>query len=81
MSNVNPRAAGFNYGIGWGSEPKPAIFAQGEALAHKLGIEAMAASARQWVVEHACRAVRLAETPNEKADAITALTALVEGQS
>jgi len=75
---VNPRAAGFNYGTGWGSAPKPAVFARGEALAKQLGDAAQAASATAWAVEHAVRNVRLAETPDEKRNSVAALTALVE---
>ena len=75
---VNPRAAGFNYGTGWGSAPKPAIFATGEALAQKLGSAAIAASRDAWEVDHAVRNVRLAETPDEKRNSVAALTALVE---
>jgi hypothetical protein len=73
----NPRALGFNYGIGWGSEPKPAIYEQGCLLAKRLADQANEASRAAWTVEHALRAVRLAETNKEKADAAAALTAIV----
>lgn len=31
--NDNPRAKGFNYGIGWGSTPKPPIYHKAQELA------------------------------------------------
>jgi antirestriction factor ArdC-like protein len=34
----NPRAAGFNYGIGWGSAPKPNIYQQGVMLILQRGV-------------------------------------------
>ena len=70
----NPRAAGFNYGIGWGRAPKPPIYEQGTLLAQRLGSQAMEASRAAWAVEHALRAVRIAETDKEKTDALAALT-------
>jgi len=80
MSNViriGPRAFGFNYGEGWGKEPKPAIYEQGVQLAGRLGAQAIEASRAAWQVEHAVRALRLAETTQEKSDAIAALTNIV----
>ena len=47
----NPRANGFNYGTGWGSGSKPAIYEQGIALANRLGKHAMEASRIAWQVE------------------------------
>jgi hypothetical protein len=73
----NQRAAGFNYGIGWGSGPKPAIYNQGIALANRLGDQASEASRDAWQVEHALWCVRVAETEIEKADAINALKGIV----
>jgi hypothetical protein len=78
---VNPRKAGFNYGTGWGSAPKPPIFAAGEALAQRLGAAAIAASRDAWEVDHAVRDVRLAETPEEKTTRVATLTALVHKHS
>lgn len=73
----NPRALGFNYGVGWGSEPKPAVYEQGAALANRLADQANEASRGAWAVEHALRAVRIADTAKEKADAVAALAAIV----
>jgi hypothetical protein len=74
---LNPRALGFNYGIGWGSEPKPAVYEQGCLLAKRLADQANEASRGAWAVEHALRAVRIADTEKEKADAVAALAAIV----
>jgi hypothetical protein len=76
--NINPRANGYNYGIGWGSSPKPLIYEQGFALARRLGDQAIKASRAAWQVESACRAVRLAETETEKLAAVRALTIVVQ---
>jgi hypothetical protein len=70
----NPRAAGFNYGIGWGSAPKPNIYQQGFMLARRLGDQAMEASRIAWSIEMSLRAVRIAETEQERKDAVAALT-------
>lgn len=67
----------FNYGIGWGTTPKPPVYAQGQALAERLGQKAMKAIAAAWEAEHAVRQVRLAETDQEKAKAVAHLTELV----
>ena len=74
---IDQRVAGFNYGIGWGSAPKPPIFDQGISLAQRLNQQATEASRAAWAVEMRLRAVRLAETEKEKADAIVALTDIV----
>lgn len=34
--NDNPRKKGFNYGIGWGPTPKPAIYHEAQQLALAL---------------------------------------------
>jgi hypothetical protein len=75
--SINLRTRGFNYGEGWGSAPKPAIYDQAVDLARRLGLQAMEASRAAWRVEHAARAVRLAETDLEKSRAISSLTAIV----
>jgi hypothetical protein len=75
--STNPRARGFNYGEGWGKAPKPAICGQASELARRLGLQALEASRAAWRVEHAVRAVRLAESDLEKSSAISALTAIV----
>jgi hypothetical protein len=74
----NPRANGFNYGTGWGSGPKPAIYEQGVALANRLSDQMKEASRAAWEVEHALWYVRIAETDQERASAIAALTTVVE---
>jgi hypothetical protein len=75
---INPRANGFNYGVGWGSSPKPPIYDQGFALARRLGDQAIEASRAAWQVESALRAVRLAETESEKLASVRALTIVVK---
>lgn len=75
---IDPRANGFNYGIGWGSNPKPKIYYEGMDLAHKLNAEASKMSARAWKLDHAVRAVRLAETYEEKQRAIAELREAIE---
>jgi hypothetical protein len=76
--NINPRANGYNYGVGWGSSPLPPIYDQGFALARRLGAQAIEASRAAWQVESAIRAVRLAETETEKRASVRALTIVVE---
>lgn len=74
----NPRAAGFNYGIGWGKDPKPPVYYQAMLLAQRLGAEAMRASRQAWSVEMRARDLRLAETEEEKKRAVAALKDVVE---
>ncbi|HWA92089.1 MAG TPA: hypothetical protein VG889_18765 [Rhizomicrobium sp.] len=69
----DPRERGFNYGKGWGSAPKPPIFLHATKLAHQLGQQAMALSARAWALEMALRNVRLATTGVEKVIAVREL--------
>ena len=69
----DPRALGFNYGKGWGSDPKPPIFLEATRLARILGQEAVQMSARAWALEMALRNVRIATTGAEKASAVAAL--------
>jgi hypothetical protein len=71
--NVNPRANGFNYGIGWGPSLKPAIYATAQELALELGELASRLSRAAWALEMAIRNVRLAETDVEKRSAVLAL--------
>jgi hypothetical protein len=73
----DPRKAGFNYGIGWGSDPKPMVFYQAQDLARRLGKEAQRASEAAWSVEMAVRDLRLAETEEEKLSAISKLENIV----
>ncbi len=71
------RVAGFNYGTGWGSSPKPAVYNQGIALANRLGDQANEASRAAWQVEHALWRVRIADTEKQKTDAISSLASIV----
>lgn len=73
----DPRAKGFNYGIGWGPSPKPPIYHQAQKLALVLNRIANAASRKAWALESASRTVRLAETETEKQCAVSALTELM----
>ena len=64
------------YRMGQRTETPP-IFDQGISLAQRLNQQATEASRAAWAVEMRLRAVRLAETEKEKADAIAALTDIV----
>ena len=75
--NVNPRAKGFNYGVGWGPEPKPPIYHEAQRLALVLNKIANVATRKAWALEMAIRTVRLAETETEKRCAVSALTELM----
>lgn len=75
--NVNPRAKGFNYGVGWGPTPKPPIYRKAQELALVFNRIANAASRKAWELEMAIRTVRLAETETEKRCAVSALTELM----
>jgi hypothetical protein len=73
----NPRANGFNYGIGWGPSPKPPIYHKAQELALVFNRIANAAVRKAWALEMAIRTVRLAETETEKRCAIAALIELM----
>jgi hypothetical protein len=76
--HVDARHEGnFNYDIGWGQEPKPAICAIAEKLKNTLGTAAMEASTYHWHFESFLRSVRLASTPAEKSRAVDRLEAVV----
>ena len=68
--NTDPRKDGFNYGIGWGKEPKPPIYLEAMALCRRLNDQLMQLSREAWQLEMSIRAVRLAETGVEKAAAV-----------
>ncbi len=72
-----PRTKGFNYGIGWGSAPKPPIYLSALALARTLTRRAVRMSQEAWVLEMACREVRLASSATEKRIAMDNLTRLI----
>jgi hypothetical protein len=74
--DINPRADGFNYGIGWGPTPKPEIYTEAQQLALLLNKEANAASRKAWALEMAIRDVRLAETDQEKEQSVSQLLQL-----
>ena len=71
--DVNPRANGFNYGVGWGPTAKPPIYSEAQGLALQLNRAANEASRTAWALEMAIRNVRLAETDVEKKRSVTAL--------
>lgn len=70
---VDPKANGFNYGIGWGTTPKPAVYYLAEMVARELRQESQRVSAEAWALDHAIRAVRLAESEIEKQMALDRL--------
>lgn len=72
---VNPRAAGFNYGVGWGPAPKPPVYLTAMAKCRELRKIANEASKAAWALEMACRNVRLAETAVDKTAAVQVLHA------
>jgi hypothetical protein len=74
MMEVNPRASGFNYGVGWGPTAKPPIYAEAQEFALQLNRAANEASRTAWALEVAIRNVRLAETDTEKKQSVTALS-------
>jgi hypothetical protein len=71
--NVNPRANGYNYGVGWGPTAKPPIYGEAQKLALHLNEIAHEATRTAWELEMAIRDVRLAETDTEKKQSVTAL--------
>ena len=71
----DPRDLGFNYGKGWGNQPKPPVYLQAMKLARNLSEEAVEKSAQAWKLEMALRNVRLATTGVEKAVAVAELAA------
>lgn len=74
VASESPRKSGFNYGSGWGSEPKPSIYFDAVRLSQALDARAHAATAQAWKITTAIRAVRLAETETEKRVAVSHLT-------
>lgn len=74
----DPREAGFNYGKGWGSAPKPPIYLEAAKLARQLNKESALISARAWALELALWRVRIATTGVEKAMAVAELFAEVQ---
>lgn len=77
-AHTDPRAAGFNYGVGWGSAPKPAEYFRLENRARDMRANAQALNARLWAVEMALRNLRLASTPQEKEKAVSDLREMEE---
>lgn len=69
----DPRQAGYNYGQGWGSAPKPPIYFEGMKRAQVLNEEATQKQSEAWALEMALRDVRLATTDEEKVEAGAAL--------
>ena len=78
MSDTSdPRTRGFNYGVGWGSDPKPPVFLTAAKLARDLGKRAAELNREAWALEMAVRHVRVACTIPEKAQAIAKLEAML----
>ena len=71
--NVDQRANGFNYGVGWGPTAKPPIYEEAQDLALHLNRLANEASRKAWALEMAIRDVRLAETDTDKKRSVTSL--------
>ena len=71
--NVNQRANGFNYGVGWGPTAKPPIYEEAQDLALHLNRLANEASRKAWALEMAIRDVRLAETDTDKKRSVTSI--------
>jgi len=74
MTHIDPRTRGFNYGIGWGKEPKPDIYETAVRVAQLLRKQAAETSRRSWELDHALWVLRTkAETPCEKEKAVADL--------
>jgi hypothetical protein len=73
----DPRADGFNYGAGWGTEPKPPVYHTAMQLARDLGKRAMKMSRDAWELEMAVRHVRIASMGVEKSQAMQKLEILL----
>jgi hypothetical protein len=71
--NINPRANGFNYGVGWGPTAKPPIYREAQVLALHLNRLAIETSRNAWALEMAIRNVRMAETDTEKKRSVASL--------
>jgi hypothetical protein len=71
--NVNPRANGFNYGVGWGAAAKPPIYYEAMRTCADLRDVAHRTSRVAWALEMAIRNVRLAETAEEKHSSVVVL--------
>ena len=74
----DPRMQSFNYGGGWGTDPKPPIYAVAAQLARTLGKRAVDLSQEAWELEMAVRHVRIACLGVEKAQAVARLEQLME---
>lgn len=75
---TDPRMQGFNYGTGWGSEPKPPIYHVAAKLARDLGKRATELNHEAWELEMAVRHVRVACLGTEKSQAVAKLETLMQ---
>ncbi len=75
---IDPRMLGFNYGRGWGDDPKPGIYAQGIELGRRMAKASLEASQAAWEIDMACRGLRLSEGEEEKKRAIKRLEEVVK---
>ena len=75
---IDPRTMGFNYGAGWGGDPKPPLYYLATTLCRELRTKAAFMSARAWELEMAIRDVRIASLGSEKALAVKRLEAKLE---
>jgi len=78
MTNIDPRAAGFNYGVGWGSTQLPPTYYRGKAVADDVAHMAQTWGRIDWQLQMALRKVRHASTQIEKTVALTALDDLID---
>jgi hypothetical protein len=69
----DPRDRGFNYGRGWGSDPKPPLYHTATIKCRQLSEQANRLSQEAWDLEHALWVVRIASTGEEKAIAMNHL--------
>lgn len=73
----SPRKQGFNYGIGWGSDPKPPIYFEAEKLEAAWTKTMHEVQAIRYALTEAIRNVRLSETATEKRRAVATLAEVV----
>ena len=73
----DPRDAGFNYGRGWGSAPKPPIYLEAMKLSRELNRQRMILSQKAWALDMALWHVRIASLGSEKAAAVRELHKMI----
>jgi len=68
----SPQAKGYNYGSGWSTD-RPSVYFEGVKLHAQLQARSSLMSSVTWAMSEALRNLRLAETPEAREIAVTAL--------